>query len=117
MKMRNYMVSCPLQTIMTVVTKKWFLLVLNQIGGRRKAHYNELLKALQPISPKSLADVLKELQKWGLVVRKVEDGKPQTVTYSLNRDGEALRKSIIPLLEWASAYTDHENCPILSGFR
>lgn len=101
--------------MMSTVTKRWLLLVLNQIGQHGKAHYNELLKELHPISPKSLADALKEMQTSGLIVKNVERGSPVLVEYSLSNSGRGLREAIVPLLKWASIYTGHTHCPILSA--
>lgn len=100
---------------MSTITKRWFLLVLDEIGRHGKMHYNELLKELRPISPKSLADVLKELQTAGLIHKEVVDRQRQATEYSLNRHGKELRKSIMPLLEWCTEYTGHADCPILAA--
>ena len=88
-------------------------MVLDQIGKYNKIHYNELLSELQPISPKSLADVLIELRESGLVNKSVSKETPLIIEYSLNRNGRELKKAVAPLLKWASIYTRHANCPIL----
>ena len=107
------LLECPLQQIIAKVTKKWFLLVLNQVGTNERIRYNKLFNELSGISPKSLADTLKELQNTNLIRREIKEGAPPKVEYSLTKDGEALRESIIPLLRWASRYTKHTSCPIL----
>ena len=114
MNVQNSVVACPLQDIMSTITKRWLLLVLNQIGRHGRMRYNELLHELHPISPKALADVLKEMQDSALLEKNVKAGKPMVVEYSLSGNGKELRKAIIPLLEWATANTNHRNCPILS---
>lgn|SRR5487761_882242 len=111
------LLECPLQQMISKVTKKWFLLVLNQIGRHERMRYNELFNELSGISPKSLADTLKELQSTNLIRREIKEGAPPKVEYSLTRDGEALRESIIPLLKWASIYTHHGKCPILGDIK
>ena len=114
MNAQNGVVTCPLQDIMSTVTKRWLLLVLNQIGRHGRMRYNELLHELHPISPKALADVLKERQDSGLLDKNAKEGRQIVVEYSLSGNGKELRKAIIPLLEWATANTNHRNCPILS---
>jgi Predicted transcriptional regulators len=106
-------VSCPLQGIIANVTKKWSLLVLNEIGIHEKANYNKILRELEGISPKSLADTLKELQRMGLIERNISEKAPLRVHYSLTQSGKSLRNAIIPLLQWAAQTTHHSNCPIL----
>lgn len=106
-------VECPLQEMVSTVTKKWFLLILNQIGNHPTIRYNELFHELSGISPKSLSDTLKELQKNNLVKRDIKEGSPPRVEYTLTKEGVALRESAIPLLKWAASYTHHTSCPIL----
>lgn len=94
---------CPLEGIIDLISKKWTLLIINEIGNHGRIRYNDLMKELQAISPKTLADILKELQKEGLVERKAYNEIPPRVEYSLTEQGKSLRKAIIPLLEWAIA--------------
>ncbi len=105
---------CPLCDIMSSITKRWFLLVLDEIGKYENIHYNELLKELRPISPKSLADVLKELQNAGLIYKETKSGTRRNTEYTLNKQGKELRKAIMPLLGWCAEYTGHKDCPILA---
>ncbi|MEM3656099.1 MAG: helix-turn-helix domain-containing protein [Thermoprotei archaeon] len=112
-KRRHKRVGCPLQGMIAQLTKKWSLLVLNEIGLHGEAGYNGILRALDGISPKSLADTLKELQAMGLVQRRVVDTTPLRVNYTLTKNGRTLRQAIIPLLEWAAETTNHRDCPIL----
>ena len=106
-------VECPLQEMISTVTKKWFLLILNQIGNHERIRYNKIFHELSGISPKSLSDTLKELQKTNLVKRSIIEGSPPKVEYSLTKQGADLRESVIPLLKWAASYTHHKSCPIL----
>lgn len=108
-------VACPLQVMISAVTKKWFLLVLNQIGNRGTMRYNQLFNELSGISPKSLADTLKELQEAKLIEREIKEGAPPKVEYSLTQNGKALRAAVIPLLKWAARSTRHLSCPILGN--
>lgn len=115
MKERTSNNVCPLCDIMATVTKRWFLLVLDNIGQYESMHYNELLNKLRPISPKALADVLKELQDVGLIYKKTRSGQRQTTEYSLNKHGKELKNAIMPMLKWCAEYTGHTNCPILAA--
>ena len=93
---------CPLDGIIDVIGKKWALLIVNAIGNHGRIRFNQLLEELNGISPKTLADTLKELQKQGLIGRESFAEIPPRVEYSLADDGLQLRKAIIPLLQWAS---------------
>ncbi|MBA3285278.1 MAG: helix-turn-helix transcriptional regulator [Nitrosopumilus sp.] len=93
---------CPLEGIIDLVGKKWSLLIINEIGNHNKIRYNELKEELSGISPKTLSDMLKELYKNGLINKEIHNEIPTRVEYTLTNDGVELRKSIIPLLKWAT---------------
>jgi len=90
------------RAIIDVITKKWTLLIVNAIGNYEKLRFNNLMGELGRVSPKTLSDTLKDLQKEGLITRESFSEIPPRVEYSLTHDGVELRKSIIPLIEWAA---------------
>ncbi len=97
----NVICLCPLEGVIDIISKKWALLIINEIGNHGKIRYNDIMKELKEISPKTLADMLKELQKEGLIGRQAFNEIPPRVEYTLTKDGQKLRKAIIPILEWA----------------
>ena len=96
---------CPLEGVIDTISKKWTLQIVALIGNHKKVRYNEILEQLSGISPKSLADRLKELKQEGLIERYAFAEIPPRVEYLLTNDGETLRRSIMPLMEWASSRT------------
>ena len=98
----NEICLCPVEGILGVVSKKWAPQVIATIGNRDKIRFNEIMKKLEGISPKTLVDRLKELERSGLVVREVFAEVPPRVEYSLTKDGTDVRASMVPLMEWAS---------------
>jgi len=93
---------CPLEGVIDVIAKKWALLIVNAIGNCGKLRFNNLMGELGSVSPKTLSDTLKDLQEEGLITRQSFSEIPPRVEYSLTHDGAELRKSIIPLIEWAA---------------
>ena len=91
---------CPLEGLMSAISKKWGLLIINAIGIYGRIRFNKLMKELHGISPRTLSDRLKELQAEGLIKREFFAEIPPRVEYSLTKDGVELRESITPLLEW-----------------
>jgi DNA-binding HxlR family transcriptional regulator len=65
--------------------------------------YNEILVKLGSISPKSLADRLKDLERARLIKREAFAEIPPRVEYSLTKDGVELRNKMMPLMKWASS--------------
>ncbi len=97
----NVICLCPLEGVIDLISKKWALLIINEIGNHGQIRYNDIMKELKEISPKTLADMLKELQKEGLIERQAFNEIPPRVEYKLTKEGQKLRKAIIPILEWA----------------
>jgi len=77
------------------------LVIIGTISNFEKLRFNELLKNLNGISPKTLSDRLKELSEAGLIKREYFPEIPPKVEYSLTQDGVDVRDAIMPLMEWA----------------
>jgi len=93
---------CPLEGIIDVISKKWALLIINAIGNYSSLRFNKLMEELHGISPKTLADTLKQLQNEQLLKRESFAEIPPHVEYSLTEDGRGLREAVVPLLKWAA---------------
>jgi len=108
------MCFCPLSGILDVIAKKWALLIIAILGNEGEKGFNELKKDLGIISPKPLSDTLKNLERIGLVSRKIQETSPPTVKYSLTPDGRELREHLVPMLVWVSERggQDMPGCPI-----
>jgi DNA-binding HxlR family transcriptional regulator len=93
---------CPLEGVIDVISKKWALLIINAIGNYGSLRFNKLMMELRGISPKTLADTLKQLQEEGLIKRESFAEIPPRVEYSLTEDGRGLREAVVPILMWAA---------------
>jgi DNA-binding HxlR family transcriptional regulator len=113
----NAICLCPLEGVIDIISKKWALLTINEIGNHRRIRYTDLMKELQSISPKTLADTLKELKNNNLVIREAFNEIPPRVDYTLTKDGEQLRQAIVPILRWAiskkGTVTAHCSCSMI----
>jgi DNA-binding HxlR family transcriptional regulator len=107
--------TCPLEGIMKVLSKKWSLMVIETIGNKDKVRFSELMTYLTGIPPKSLTNRLKEQEKAGLIRRTAFAEIPPKVEYSLTQDGIRVREALGPLFEWASEkQAEREDIPNLS---
>ncbi len=93
---------CPITGVIEILSKKWALLIIGMIGNHKRLRYNEIMKKLDGIGPKTLSDRLKELEKEGLIKREYFSEIPPRVEYTLTDDGIALRNAIIPLMKWVA---------------
>lgn len=106
MKRKSIVLFCPLQGVIDIISKKWSLLVINEIGNHKSIRFNELRRELMGVTAKSLANTLNELQVNSLINRKDFDEKLPRIEYELTEDGIKLYHLIIPLLQWAASRKD-----------
>jgi DNA-binding HxlR family transcriptional regulator len=92
---------CPLEGIINIIAKKWAILIISIIGHHEKIRFNDIRQRLDGISPKTLSDVLKDLQKENLISREAFPEIPPRVEYSLTGDGKNLCEAVLPLIQWA----------------
>ena len=88
---------CPVDLTLSVVGGRWKGLVFWNLRDGTK-RYGELKKILVGINDKMLSQVLKELEKNGVVNRKVFDIVPPKVEYSLTKEG----KKLLPVMQLMS---------------
>jgi DNA-binding HxlR family transcriptional regulator len=98
---------CCLRGIMPTISKKWAICIISSIGRHQTMRFSEIMNNCGSISPKSLADVLKDLQKAGLIRRISYAEIPPRVEYVLTDDGKTLREAISPLLKWAKSWNQN----------
>ncbi|MFX1239407.1 MAG: winged helix-turn-helix transcriptional regulator [Promethearchaeota archaeon] len=99
-KGENGICFCPVEGIINIISKKWALVIIGTISNLGRLRFNQILKNLIGISPKTLVDRLKELEEAGLVKREAFPEIPPRVEYTLTKDGMEVRDAIIPLMEW-----------------
>ncbi len=107
-KVESGICLCPLEGVIHVISKKWTLQIIALLGNHSKLRFSEIQKSLGNISPKSLSDRLKELRKIDLITRRAYAEIPPRVEYSLTEEGDDLKRSIMPLMEWAARKADGE---------
>ncbi len=101
-----------------MISRKWTLLIISVIGNSGRLRFNQILRALPGMSPKTLSERLKSLEELGLIKRIVYPEKPPRVEYSLTRRGEGLMRAIRPLLEWVvSEEAGYEDSPCVQLLR
>jgi len=108
----NHICLCPLEGIINIIAKKWAILIISIIGHHEKIRFNDIMQRLDGISPKTLTDVLKDLQKENLIQREAFSEIPPRVEYSLTDDGKQLCDAVRPLIQWAEQRdnTDNHRC-------
>jgi DNA-binding HxlR family transcriptional regulator len=83
------------------LTKVWTLPVIHSLGLKEPARFNELKRRTQNISATSLTERLSELEREGIVQRKVFPDSPPRVEYSLTKKGWELHAILAEFADWA----------------
>jgi DNA-binding HxlR family transcriptional regulator len=86
-----------------LVGKRWtgaILLVL--MDG--PLHFSGIRQLVPELSDRLLSERLKELEAEGIVERRVLDGSPVRVEYSLTERGRALEPTLRSLKQWANEH-------------
>ncbi len=91
----------PLDDLMAVFGKKWALFIMAVLGNGSRTRFNDLLRQLKGVSPRTLTDRLKELANLRLIERTVYPEVPLRVEYALTEDGMRMRRALIPFLKWS----------------
>lgn len=91
----------PLDDLMAVLGKKWALFIMAVLGNDSRTRFNDLLRQLKGVSPRTLTDRLKELASLRLIERTVYPEVPLRVEYALTEDGKRMRRALIPFLKWS----------------
>jgi DNA-binding HxlR family transcriptional regulator len=98
---REYCID-PAGGVADALGKKWTLPLIGVLGNRTQNRFHELAEALDGVGAKALTARLRELEDLGLVRRDVPRETMRWVEYRLTDRGLALRKALVPFLEWAS---------------
>jgi DNA-binding HxlR family transcriptional regulator len=100
MKPNAYSAECPTRRILDRVGDKWAVLILLLIRDE-PMRFNALRRTIEGISQKMLSQVLKSLERDGLIKRRVFATVPVTVEYSITALGITLAAAVDPLRDWA----------------
>jgi DNA-binding HxlR family transcriptional regulator len=96
------MKSCPIENTFKIIGKKFTVLILRNMINAKQTRFNQLLKSLEGANPKTLSVRLREMEKIGLIKRKVYSHEtPIRVEYCPTEKGLALQ----PILDMMAAYS------------
>jgi DNA-binding HxlR family transcriptional regulator len=100
-----YAACCPTRMVLDHVADKWAGLVLMLLAAG-PVRFNGLRRRIDGISPKVLSQVLKRLERDGLLTRHAFATVPVTVEYRISELGRTLHTAIEPLVRWAEDHIE-----------
>lgn len=92
---------CPaVRNLLQTVGSKWSVIVVLHLS-RGPHRFSDLRRSVGGVTQKSLTACLRELERNGLVARKVTPSIPPRVDYALTELGETLMDPLLALTTWA----------------
>ena len=101
MKEKELFGVCPFFTTQKILSGKWTILIEG-----KAVRFNELQRELGTITQATLTKQLKQLEKDGLINRKVYAQIPPKVEYSLTEIGQKFHNVLNELENWGNDYID-----------
>jgi DNA-binding HxlR family transcriptional regulator len=86
------------------VGDKWTLLVIEELGSGGEMRFTRLRDRIGNVSQKMLTKTLRDLERDGLVSRRVYPVVPPRVDYKLTPLGEALGEAVCGMWTWVEKH-------------
>jgi DNA-binding HxlR family transcriptional regulator len=88
------------------IADKWTLLVIEALDRETDIRFSRLQERVGNISQKMLTKTLRQLERDGLVTRRVHPTVPPRVDYRLTPLGESLGDAVCGMWIWVEKYVD-----------
>jgi DNA-binding HxlR family transcriptional regulator len=97
--MKNHETNCPAEFTLALIGGRWKIpIVFHLLAGRQR--FSELSRSLKGVTQKMLTQQLREMERHGLVERKIFPQVPPKVEYSLTVLGASLRPVVEAMCQW-----------------
>jgi len=95
--------KCPAEFTLAMIGGRWKIpIIFHLLDGRKR--FTELARALDGVTQKMLTQQLREMERNGLVERKVFAQVPPKVEYSLTSLGVSLRPVVDAMCRWGDEH-------------
>lgn len=106
--------TCAIVDAWELLGRRWSLHILKNLSTREVIRFNELKRSLPGISSTVLSERLLELEREGLVTKKIYPEVPPRVEYSITPQARELEVIIKDLARWANKWKSPEIKPLAS---
>lgn len=103
--LQHFAADCPSRLLFDQVADKWSMMVLSVLDAEPR-RFNDVKRRLEGVSQKSLTQVLRQLERNGLITREVLATSPVGVQYSLSPLGRSLLVPFRRLYGWMLEHFD-----------
>jgi DNA-binding HxlR family transcriptional regulator len=84
-----------------LIGRRWTGAIVGVLIHRQALRFGEIAEAVPELSDRLLSERMKELERHGVVVRTVRQGRPVRVEYELTEMGRDLAPAVHELERWA----------------
>jgi DNA-binding HxlR family transcriptional regulator len=95
---------CTVRDVLGRVGDKWSALTIARLGTGTQ-RFSQLRRDIEGISQRMLTVTLRNLERDGLVSRRIYPEVPPRVEYTLTDLGVSLHESILGLVQWSENHT------------
>lgn len=95
--------NCYVAKTLKIIGSKWTMMILHNLFEGKK-RFGELQRSLGTISPKTLSQRLQELERAGIIKKKVFAEIPLHVEYNLTDKGKSLEKIFKDMASWGQTH-------------
>lgn len=103
--MSKIKVTCEIEITLLAMGGKWKPLILYYLTEGGTKRFGEIMNYLHSVSQKTLTNQLRELERDGLINRKVYAQVPPKVEYSITEKGLTLFPILELMCEWGEKNT------------
>ena len=95
--------NCPAEFTLAMIGGRWKIpLIFHLLAGAKR--FSELSRALGGVTQKMLTQQLREMERQGLVERKIYAQVPPKVEYSLTPLGRSLKPVVDAMCRWGDLH-------------
>jgi DNA-binding HxlR family transcriptional regulator len=91
---------CPVRDVLDRISGKWSTLLIMVLAARPH-RFGELRRAVPDISQRMLTQTLRDLQRDGMISRKVFPTQPPSVEYRLTPLGRSFLRPLLGIVRWS----------------
>ena len=95
--------SCPIETTFRIIGKRWTVLIIREML-RGHTQFNRFMENIEGISPKVLTERLRELERLGIVRRRIVSEYPVKIEYSLSDLGKGFEPVLLSAASFSMKY-------------
>lgn len=96
--------KCEILDIWDILSRRWSLLILKNLSTKNVIRFNELKRSIKDISNTVLSDRLSELEREGLITKKIYPEIPPKVEYKLTTKAKDLEPILQNLSRWCKKW-------------